>query len=103
MPVTPRIRFIEFLSPAPENPDSGSAEIRVHLEDGGSSCFGALTPSHVAHRMNEAGQDFTYGAPAPGNFHPKSVAMERYMAWVKESTTGVVEEDEPEEWRPKKF
>ncbi len=64
MPVTPRIRFIEFLSPAPENPDSGSAEIRVHLEDGGSSCFGALTPSHVGHRMNEAGQDFTYGAPA---------------------------------------
>lgn len=64
MPVIPRIRQIEFLSAPPENADSGGADIRVHLEDGGSSTFGALTPSHAARRMNEAGQDFTYGDPA---------------------------------------
>ena len=63
MPLIPRIRFIEFLSPAPENPDSGAADIRVNLEDGSASCFGVLTPSHVAHRMNDAGQDFSYGEP----------------------------------------
>jgi len=64
MPVIPRIRHIEFLSAPPENPDSGGAEVRVNLEDGSASSFAVLTPSHVAHRMNEAGRDFSYGAPA---------------------------------------
>lgn len=64
MPVIPRVRFIEFLSPPPENPDNGGADIRVNLEGGGASCFAVLSPSHVAHRMNEAGKDFSYGDPA---------------------------------------
>ncbi len=64
MPVIPRIRSIEFVGAPPENPDSGSAEIRVSLEDGSSSVFGVLTPNYAGHRMNEAGKDFTYGAPA---------------------------------------
>ncbi len=64
MPVIPRIRHIEFLSVPPENPDSGGADVRVDLEDGSASSFGVLTPSHVGHRMNDAGQDFSYGAPA---------------------------------------
>ncbi len=64
MPVIPRIRHIEFLSKPPENPDSGGGDMRVDLEDGSASSFAALTPSHVGHRMNEAGQDFSYGAPA---------------------------------------
>jgi hypothetical protein len=64
MPVIPRIRHIEFLSAPPENPESGGADVRVHLEDGSASSFGVLTPNCVGHRMNEAGQDFCYGAPA---------------------------------------
>jgi hypothetical protein len=64
MPAVPRIRFIEFLSPAPENPDVGGADIRVNLEDGSTSSFPVLTPSHISHRMNDAGQDFSYGDPA---------------------------------------
>lgn len=64
MPVIPRIRFIEFVSSAPENTDNAGADIRVHLEDGGASVFPVLTPSHVSHRMNEAGKDFSYGDPA---------------------------------------
>ncbi|MCX5795637.1 MAG: hypothetical protein NTY77_09105 [Elusimicrobia bacterium] len=64
MSVIPRIRNIEFLSAPPENRDSGGAEVRVNLEDGSASAFGVLTPSHVGHRMNEAGQDFSYGTPA---------------------------------------
>jgi len=64
MPAIPRIRRIEPLSPLPEDPDSGGATIRVSLEDGSSSSFDALTPSHVTRRMNEAGQDFSYGAPS---------------------------------------
>jgi len=63
MPVIPRIRSIEFVGAPPENPDSGSAEIRVCLEDGSSSVFGVLTPSHAAQRMNDAGKDFSYGEP----------------------------------------
>ena len=59
-----RIRHIEFLSTPPENPDSGGADVRVNLEDGSASSFAVLTPSHVGHRMNEAGQDFSYGEPA---------------------------------------
>ena len=64
MPVIPRIRQIELLSAPPENLDSGGGDMRVHLEDGSASSFGVLTPSHVGHRMNDAGQDFSYGAPA---------------------------------------
>jgi hypothetical protein len=63
MPVIPRIRHIEFLSTPPENPDSGGASVRVNLEDGSASSFAVLTPSHVGPRMNEAGQDFSYGDP----------------------------------------
>lgn len=64
MSAIPRIRSIEFVDAPPENPDAGSADIRVNLEDGSASVFGVLTPSHAAHRMNEAGKDFTFGAPA---------------------------------------
>ena len=63
MPVIPRIRRIEFLSTPPQDPGSGGADIRVSLEDGSSSAFGVLTPSHVAHKMNDAGKDFSYGDP----------------------------------------
>jgi len=63
MSVIPRVRRIEFLSTPPENPDSGGADVRVSLEDGSASSFGVLTPSHAGHRMNEAGQDFSYGDP----------------------------------------
>ncbi|MDD5629862.1 MAG: hypothetical protein PHU21_12405 [Elusimicrobia bacterium] len=64
MAVIPRIRHIEFRSAPPENPDAGAAEVRVNLEDGSASTFPVLTPNHVSHRMNEAGQDFLYGAPS---------------------------------------
>jgi hypothetical protein len=64
MPVIPRIRHIEFQSAQPENPDCGCGDVRVDLEDGSASSFGALTPNHVGRRMNEAGKDFSYGEPA---------------------------------------
>lgn len=64
MPVIPKIRSMEFLSPEPAPGSPGGADIRVNLEDGSASSFGVLTPEHVSTRMNEAGQDFSYGSPA---------------------------------------
>ena len=58
-----RIRSIQFLSPEPQNPDCGEAEIRVDLEDGSFSVFRVMTPSDVGPAMNEAGKDCTFGDP----------------------------------------
>ncbi|MDD5656428.1 MAG: hypothetical protein PHF00_04140 [Elusimicrobia bacterium] len=59
-----RVSAVEFLSPEPPDPDCGSAEIRVDLEDGSHSTFRVMTPSSVGPAMNEAGRDCAFGAPA---------------------------------------
>jgi len=80
----PLIRSIEFLAQAPGSSTSGSAEIRVHLEDGSSSRFGVLTPNCVMTRMNGEGKDFFFGPPVlfAKSLDPKSLgrAVEKMAA-----------------------
>lgn len=64
MAIAARIRSISFITPEPENPDCGAAEVRVDLEDGSSSVFHVVTPSHVGSAMNEAARDWSFGEPA---------------------------------------
>ena len=60
----PRIKKIEFLTPASEfTADSGSADLRVSLEDGGHSTFIVATPDQPGRWMSQNRAAFSFGSP----------------------------------------
>lgn len=76
-PIIARVRAVELLAPAPRDLQRGEGALRVSLEEGGECHFPALTPNHVAARMNESGQDFSYGVPSlfVRSFDPESLGV----------------------------